>query len=754
VAQPTSYTRVCEISQGGMGYVELVFRRDGFFRRFYARKRLHAQHRSDPAFRAMFMDEARLAGLISHPNVVGVLEMGEDEEGPFLISDFVDGVAVGKILGRVVEQGGRVPLQVALRIAIDAARGLHAAHEVTDGAGKFLGLVHRDVSPNNVLVGFDGTVRVTDFGIAKALGNFAHTSTGLLKGNAGYLSPEQLRFEEPDRRSDLFSLGVVLYELVAGTRLYASTGGTDGARRILNDPPPDLADTRPDVPDKLVELSFELLAKQREKRPQTALAVASRLEAILAGLIAQEGVVDLREHMTAHFGDLGAQQRAVRQKYLERLSADESEGSAPPSFASATSATTMQRPVARTRPARAAIAVAVAVALLGAGAWLGRSRGRAPDTAPPPAPLPTAAPHEAEGQPLPGATRTLWAGGWHTCALQGRALYCWGKNNEGQTGSNSTLDRPTRSRPGTLEDVSSVGLGFFHTCACTRDGRAHCWGRNVDGQLGNGSTTPSLVPVDVTELAGCTQITAGSGHTCALSSAGAVSCWGSNAQGQLGKPGPAPALAPVPVVGLEDVAEVQARGEFSCARRISGAVLCWGSNSHGQLGDGATAERSTPAPVIGVDDAVEIALGRRFACARRRAGTVVCWGENFRGQLGGGPGPNRRTAVAVAGIADAVQIGGGSEHACALRRGGILTCWGGNGFGQLGLGAAGDPSLPRDAVPIGSPYLSVAVGEVHTCARHLGGVVCWGRNGNAQVGDGSTDDRARPVSVTGFREYY
>ena len=270
----------------------------------------------------MFMDEARLAGLVRHPNAVGVLDVGVDDDGPFLIMDFVEGVSLSRLIADAVGAGRSIPMQVAVRICMDAARGLHAAHEVRAEDGTVLRLVHRDVSPQNILVGFDGTVRVTDFGIAKALGNSSRTSAGVLKGNMGYLAPEQLRFEEPDRRSDFFSLGVTLYELLSGRRLYPNKTGFDGTRRILTEPPPDIGEVRNDVPPELCELLFEMLAKERDSRPATAAEIASRLEGILAVLIAEEGSVTVSDYMSQHFARQCHEQRAILAAHLKRIESE------------------------------------------------------------------------------------------------------------------------------------------------------------------------------------------------------------------------------------------------------------------------------------------------------------------------------------------------------------------------------------------------------------------------------------------------
>ena len=283
---------VCALAAGGMGQVDLVARREGGFQRLFAQKRLRPHLVDDPDVRRMFLDEGRIAGLIRHPNVVSVVDVGEDDAGPYLVMEFVEGIALSELIAKAASRGARVPLIVCLRIAIQIAEGLRAAHELCGPEGRRLELIHRDVSPQNVLVGFDGIARVTDFGIAKVLGRTAQTTAGVLKGKLGYLAPERLRFEEPDRRADLFSFGVVLFELLAGRRLYDRGEAMEGARRILHEPPPDIAEERDDLEPELVELLFELLAKDRAHRPPDAGVVAGRLERILAAVIAAEGSAD------------------------------------------------------------------------------------------------------------------------------------------------------------------------------------------------------------------------------------------------------------------------------------------------------------------------------------------------------------------------------------------------------------------------------------------------------------------------------
>jgi len=342
-----------------MGRVELALRREGDFERLYAIKRLHAVYREEPELMTMFLDEARLAGLVRHAHVVPVLDVGDDEDGPFLVMDWVDGLSLDTILAHHRARDELIPVQLCLRLASQVANGLHAAHELTDRDGDRLELVHRDVSPGNVLVGFDGVARVTDFGVAKALGRTTRTSTGVMKGKLSYMSPEQLRFESIDHRSDLFALGIVLFQLLAGEHPYG-TETTERARRVLAaEPPPDVGETREDVPDAVVELMYELLAPDPALRPSSALGVARRLDDVVADLVAEEGAVDLGEYMTRVFA-------AHRTKWRERVE---------PALRAATESIDAEPTVSEAErtasPARRWGVVAAAVLLAGLGGAVG-----------------------------------------------------------------------------------------------------------------------------------------------------------------------------------------------------------------------------------------------------------------------------------------------------------------------------------------------------------------------------------------------
>src|SRR5690349_19226664 len=195
-----------EIACGGMAAVH-VGRLVGpvGFSRTVAIKRLHPQFAKDPEFVTMFLDEARLAARVRHPNVVPTLDVVASQGELFLVMEYVQGEAFARLLHVTKQNGQRIPRDIVCSVLVAVLHGLHAAHEAKSERGEPLGIVHRDVSPQNILVGVDGIPRVLDFGIAKAIGRYQQTGQGVIKGKLGYMPPEQVRGEAIDRRADLYA---------------------------------------------------------------------------------------------------------------------------------------------------------------------------------------------------------------------------------------------------------------------------------------------------------------------------------------------------------------------------------------------------------------------------------------------------------------------------------------------------------------------------------------------------------------------
>jgi serine/threonine protein kinase len=213
----SSYRFICNLGRGGMADVQLALQtsRAGV-ERLVVLKRARSELASQPEFAAMFLEEARIAATLSHQNVVQTYEVGQDEHGYFLVLEFLRGQSYGTILSTA----GYADYRVSLEVLSNALLGLEYAHQLKHLSGREMGLVHRDVSPPNIFVTYDGQVKVLDFGIAKALDSTIETDTGIIKGKVAYMSPEQMHGESVDSRADLYAVGVMLWEATAGGRRF------------------------------------------------------------------------------------------------------------------------------------------------------------------------------------------------------------------------------------------------------------------------------------------------------------------------------------------------------------------------------------------------------------------------------------------------------------------------------------------------------------------------------------------------------
>lgn len=248
------------------------------FSRVVAIKRMHKKLARDPGFVAMFVDEATLASRVAHPNVVATLDIVVEEGEIFLVMDYVRGQSLSALLATAVRAGAPVPVPIATSILSGVLAGLHAAHEARDKHGQPLGIVHRDVSPHNVLVGTDGVARIMDFGVAKAERRLHVEATGEIVGKPSYMAPEQILGQEVDRRTDVFAAGVVMWSMLAGRRLFR---GEDHAilNEVLHGEIPPISSLRPDVSPALEAAIGHALLREPTKRPSSARAFALEIEA-------------------------------------------------------------------------------------------------------------------------------------------------------------------------------------------------------------------------------------------------------------------------------------------------------------------------------------------------------------------------------------------------------------------------------------------------------------------------------------------
>jgi serine/threonine protein kinase len=298
------YTLLRSVGKGGMAEVFLARAAGlGGFERLLCVKRVLDEHASDTQLIEHLVEEAKLVSRISHANVAQVFDLGRVGEQFYIAMEWIDGVDAMKLLEACEERSIHVPIPAAAYIVAEIAKGLHAAHTTTDETGRPLGIVHRDVTPTNVLLSLEGQVKLIDFGVAKNLLRSRQTQVGVVKGKYNYLAPEQARGEAIDARADVFAAGILLYELLAGEPLYPGKKAADVLVKARGAKIPKLADARPDVPPELEAILLRALTKDRAARTQSASQLADELERYLTATAPDFGAGSLAALVAHLFPD-------------------------------------------------------------------------------------------------------------------------------------------------------------------------------------------------------------------------------------------------------------------------------------------------------------------------------------------------------------------------------------------------------------------------------------------------------------------
>ncbi|MEZ4402545.1 MAG: protein kinase [Kofleriaceae bacterium] len=416
------YQLVRHLATGGMAEIYLA-RAEGIgaFERYVVLKVILGERQGDAQFVRMFLDEARLAAGLHHANVAQVYEVGEEAGEYFYAMEYVHGDTVRALLEHCGQTKIRIPLDIAVGIVIAAATALDHAHGCRGVDGAPLGIVHRDVSPSNVMVGYDGGVKVLDFGIARANERTSETVSGVVKGKYAYMAPEQCRAQPVDRRADVFSLGIVLYELTTQTRAFKAPSDFETMTRIVGGDVTPPAQVCPGYPAPLAAIVARAMAIDRDRRYQTAAALGDALEAFAesAGLVTSQRAVARFMHQV--YGERPEPWRVgpLPPAGPARSPADTSRPAVAALHTDASMAPAIELSPAPPRPRRRLLwlGAAAAAAAIIAAAVLARSSERGPAASPPgaaaaarptpgdaPTPTPAVAPPAAA--PAPAAPTT------------------------------------------------------------------------------------------------------------------------------------------------------------------------------------------------------------------------------------------------------------------------------------------------------------------------------------------------------------
>jgi serine/threonine-protein kinase len=304
-AVPGKYRPIFELGRGGMADVVLaVIQGPGGFNKLQVLKRLRSELAADPEFLTMFLDEARLSARINHPNVVQTNEVGHDGKHYFLAMEYLEGQSLESFLRRAATRGNGLPLAMCLQITVDALGGLHHAHELADFDGTPLNVVHRDISPQNIFVTYDGQTKILDFGIAKASDSSSETRAGVVKGKVAYMAPEQLRGGKGvDRRADIFSVGAVLWRALTGRRLWKGLSDIEIFQNLARGEIPSPTTVTPDAPPRLVEICMKALAVRPSERYSSALDLQADLENYIAASPEKATQREIGKLLTELFAD-------------------------------------------------------------------------------------------------------------------------------------------------------------------------------------------------------------------------------------------------------------------------------------------------------------------------------------------------------------------------------------------------------------------------------------------------------------------
>jgi len=395
------YRVVDEIGVGGMASVYLA-RVDGAggFQKWVAIKRIHPHLTENDHVVRMFLDEARIAASISHPNVAQVFDLGQHDGTYWIAMEYLHGEPVREIFRLREQIGSPTDPRIVARIISDAAEGLHAAHELHAKDGRPLNLVHRDVSPHNLFVTYDGVVKVVDFGIAKVAGRPLQTRVGVIRGKLAYMSPEQAMCKALDRRTDVFALGVVAWELLTGRRLFRAANDLATVRNVIEGPIPTPRSVHAAVPALLDDIVMHALDRDPERRIPTARELSRALQQFLVGT----GQIVGPQEVSAFVRSIFRERIAMRDAHLE--------------WAAEVTQTIRhdQLGAASSGPSQPQLTGSIAMPLVrrppDASEWeqttVPRGKRDAPAASPSPEPLPKVTPDDDEDDELPTEVAPTW----------------------------------------------------------------------------------------------------------------------------------------------------------------------------------------------------------------------------------------------------------------------------------------------------------------------------------------------------------
>jgi alpha-tubulin suppressor-like RCC1 family protein len=753
------YEILAELGRGGMSVVYLA--RDRELGRDVAIKVIHAAMGVDDAVIARQLTEARTVAQLQHPNVVSIHAVKRlSTRGLALVMQYVP----GRSLGRAIHEDGRFTPERTEAVLSDIAAALAYAHA--------RGVVHRDVKPENIFLNDEtGRALLSDFGIAlSAEAGRQEANPDLLVGTPAYMSPEQIDGLVIDGRSDLFSLGLIGYEMLTGIRPWVDDPVSDVMYRQKFEPLPLLADQRPDAPERLRAALERSVEKERANRWDSAAAFLSALSD--DEWVPPPTPTASTNRVAAHLGTVtpvATPAPLETVQFRRPAPVTPPEPTRPPHrgmFDDRRRTTAgREEPESRQRLVVGLLGLGVALsALVAAGIQFSPDlRARAHRL--------VARSNASSPSASDSAERAMFAALRDSAFRAESAIARRAADSAAAavaSADSSSAARLLASRDSIMKVIarqsdSAKAARATEAAQTAAAARARAESTATATQLASASSrrpdsapvggptpsvpTPPAVAATPIRPPTPSPVSAGGVHSCLVSGSD-VLCWGANDRGQLGDGSTTSRTEMVRALTTITFATVSASADHTCALARSGAIYCWGANDDGQLGTGDGADHSTPARVSGDRTYKAIAAGTGYTCALATNGDAYCWGRNSYGQLGTGSTATTPAPAKVATSAKFVAITASTSHTCALDPVGTAYCWGQNAYGQLGDGSTILRTVPVQ-VAGGLLFRMIAAGGAHTCAVSTADEpYCWGRNSYGQVGTGGMEQHDAPIAVT------